>query len=78
MFGFMLDETETKDIPAGAASCQSCHIKLAPRAPRVVEGKETYHRDCYEAAYRKRTGKRPTLVAAPAGRGDRLTFRPAA
>jgi len=40
----------------------------------VVE-EETYHRDCYEAAHKKRTGKRPSLVTY---NGDRMTFRPAA
>jgi NMD protein affecting ribosome stability and mRNA decay len=77
MFGFMLDETETPDR-VNTASCQTCHLRLAPRAPRVVLGDATYHRECYEAAHRKRTGKRPTLVLAPAAQGDRLTFRPAA
>jgi hypothetical protein len=77
MFGFMLDESEVHEV-AGSASCTTCHIRLAPRAPRVVLGEATYHRDCFEAAHKKRTGKRPTLVAAPAGRGDRFTFRPAA
>ena len=74
MFGFMLDETETHDNLAQAAICRACHIRLAPRAPRVVTGEDTYHRDCYEAAHKKRTGKRPTLVT----NGDRVTFRPAA
>ena len=78
MFGFMLDETETRDVPERTVSCHACHIRLAPRAPRVVVREATYHRDCYEATHRKRTGKRPTLVPAPTARGDRLTFRPAA
>lgn len=78
MFGFMLDESETHESLTGTATCNSCHIRLAPRAPRVVAGEISYHRECYEAAHKKRTGKRPTLVAAPAVRGDRITFRPAA
>ncbi|HEV8310937.1 MAG TPA: hypothetical protein VGW35_25020 [Methylomirabilota bacterium] len=77
MFGFMLDETETQDTAGlSGASCQSCHLKLASRAPRVVIGGSTYHRDCYEAVHLKKTGRRPRLVAAPSG--DRVTFRPAA
>jgi hypothetical protein len=79
MFGFMLDETESsQDLRSSAPSCKTCHLRLAPRAPRVVIEASAYHRDCYEAAYRKRTGQRPTLVSAPASSGDRLTFRPAA
>lgn len=77
MFGFMLDETES-DVTKSAHPCHACHLRLAPRAPRVVSGERTYHRDCYEADYRKQNGRRPTLVPAPAGRGDRLTYRPAA
>lgn len=77
MFGFMLDETESADAK-GAHPCHTCHLRLAPKAPRVVSDGRTYHRDCYEANYRKQNGRRPTLVAAPAGAGDRLTFRPAA
>jgi hypothetical protein len=77
MFGFMLDETESHDGHQNSP-CHTCHLRLAPRAPRVVSGERTYHRDCYEAVYRKQNGRRPTLVPAPAGRGDRLTFRPAA
>lgn len=75
MFGFMLDETETHDSPAQAVTCRTCHIRVAQRAPRVVVGPEAYHRDCYEATHKKRTGKRPTLVPF---NGDRVTFRPAA
>ncbi len=75
MFGFMLDETETP-VTLNGASCQSCHIKLASRAPRVVVGAATYHRDCFEAVHLKKTGRRPRLVSAPSG--DRVTFRPAA
>lgn len=79
MFGFMLDETDnTQDLRGSAVSCKSCHLRLAPRAPRVVIEGAAYHRDCYEAAYRKRTGRRPTLVSAPISHGDRLTYRPAA
>jgi hypothetical protein len=77
MFGFMLDETDsTRDARGSALSCKTCHLRLAPRAPRVVIEATAHHRDCYEAAYRKRTGRRPTLV--PASHGDRLTYRPAA
>ena len=75
MLGFMLDETDTQETPVRALACGSCHIRLAQRAPRVVVGEETYHRDCFEAAHQKRTGKRPILVAF---NGDGVTFRPAA
>ena len=75
MFGFMLDEAETHEPSGRAQTCRTCHIRVAQRAPRVVVGEDTYHRDCYEAAQKKRTGKRPMLVAH---NGDRVTFRPAA
>jgi hypothetical protein len=73
MFGFMIDETDGTD--KASAACRTCHLKLASRAPRVVEGDLTFHRECYEAAHRKRTGKRPSLVTH---NGDRMTFRLAA
>jgi hypothetical protein len=74
MFGFMLDETDGADSKA-LATCRTCHIRLASRAARVVDGEHTFHRDCYEAAHKKRTGKRPSLVTH---NGDRMTFRLAA
>jgi hypothetical protein len=76
MFGFMLDETDTPDRAMQMVACGSCYIRLAPRAPRVVDGQTSYHRDCFEAVHRKRTGKRPTLVST--GQSDRFSFRLAA
>ena len=76
MFGFMIDETDSHDASAQAVTCRVCHLRLALRAPRVVDGDTSYHRDCFEAAHRKRTGKRPVLVAT--GHRDRLSFRLAA
>jgi len=72
MFGFMFDETYTQERGVPAPTCCDCHIRLASRGPRVVTGDETYHRDCYEAAHKKRTGKRPYLVAS---NRDHVTFR---
>jgi hypothetical protein len=77
MFGFMLDETEIKD-DAKSPPCKTCHLRLAYRAPQVVSGDGTYHRDCYEAVHVKRTGQRPRLVRASATGGNLHTFRPAA
>jgi hypothetical protein len=37
MFGFMLDETDGADSKA-LATCRTCHIRLASRAARVVDG----------------------------------------
>ena len=74
MFGFMLDETDGTDHKT-LATCRTCHLRLASRAPRVVEGEHTFHRECYEASHKKRTGKRPSLVTH---NGDRMTFRLAA
>jgi len=76
MFGFMLDETDTPERAGQAVACRSCHIRLAPRAPRVVDGDTSYHRDCFEAVHKKRTGQRPTLVST--NHGDRFNFRLAA
>ena len=75
MFGFMLDETEATDTKVPGLNCRSCHLRLAQRAPRVIVGEDTFHRDCFEAAHKKRTGRRPALVPY---NGDRVTFRPAA
>ncbi len=44
MFGFMLDETETREIAQSTVSCHACPIRLAPR---VVVGEATYDRDGY-------------------------------
>lgn len=78
MFGFMLDETEIRDNPRANASCQVCHLHLAPRAPQVVADEAAYHRECYEAAQVKRTGRRPRLVRVTVVGDTGHTFRPAA
>jgi hypothetical protein len=53
----------------GAPACGRCFMLVARYAPQVVSPKGTYHRECYEAWYFGRFGRRPRLV--PSGPGDR-------
>jgi hypothetical protein len=46
---------------------------VARYAPQVVTPAATYHRECYEAWYFGRHGKRPRLT--PSGEGDRHRYQ---
>jgi hypothetical protein len=46
---------------------------VARYAPQVVTPAGTYHRECYEAWYFGRHGKRPRLV--PSAPGDRYRYQ---
>jgi hypothetical protein len=46
---------------------------VARYAPQVVASTGTYHRECYEAWYFGRFGKRPSLLAG--GNGDRHRYQ---
>jgi len=52
--------------PASPA-CGRCHMLVARYAPQVQSGEGLYHRECYEAWYFGRYGRRPQLVASPSG-----------
>lgn len=42
-------------------ACMRCHMLVARYAPQVLSGASTYHRECYEAWYFGRYGRRPRL-----------------
>lgn len=53
----------------GAPACGACHMLVARFAPQLIASTGTYHRECFEAWYFGRHGKRPALLAD--ARGDR-------
>jgi len=52
--------------------CPSCRMVVAPRAPQVVAGAALYHRECFEAWYFGRHGRRPRL--RPGTNGDAYRY----
>jgi hypothetical protein len=54
-------------------TCGRCHMLVARFAPQVVATNSVYHRECYEAWYFGRHGKRPALLAG--SNGDRHRFQ---
>lgn len=69
-----MDEDKLSDISMkGAPPCRGCHMLVARYAPQVVASTGTYHRECFEAWYFGRYGKRPALQTA--ARGDRHRFQ---
>ena len=54
--------------------CGSCHTQVARFAPQVTAAPSIYHRECYEAWYFGRHGRRPTLLSGV--NGDRHRFQP--
>jgi len=59
----------------GAPACRRCFMLVARFAPQVVAPTGTYHRECYEAWYFGRFGKRPRLVAGTNGDRHRYEAR---
>ena len=57
----------------GAPACGRCHMLVARFAPQVIASTGTYHRECFEAWYLGRHGKRPALLAS--ANGDRHRFQ---
>jgi hypothetical protein len=47
----------------GAPACGRCFMLVARYAPQVEAETGTYHRECYEAWYFGRFGRRPRLQA---------------
>jgi hypothetical protein len=69
----MEDQKLTDVNMKGAPACGRCFMLVARYAPQVVAAANTYHRECYEAWYFGRHGKRPRLVqSAP---GDRHRYQ---
>lgn len=64
-------ELTMKDAPA----CGRCHMLVARYAPQVVAAAGVYHRECYEAWYFGRYGKRPGLLAGTNGNRHRFQVR---
>jgi hypothetical protein len=70
-----------KVIPLHSASeasidsdmCGRCHMHVARFAPQVIASAALYHRECYEAWYFGRHGRRPSLLAGV--NGDRHRFQ---
>jgi hypothetical protein len=59
----------------GAPACGRCHMLVARYAPQVLASSGTYHRECFEAWYFGRSGKRPALLAGAAGQRHRFRIR---
>ncbi len=53
--------------------CGRCHMQVARFAPQVVAADGLFHRECYEAWYFGRHGRRPSLLAGL--NGDRHRFQ---
>ena len=69
-----MDDQNVIDIDMkGAPACGRCHMLVARYAPQVVASGSTYHRECFEAWYFGRFGKRPSLLAG--SNGDRHRFQ---
>ncbi len=54
-------------------TCARCHMLVARFAPQVIATSGVYHRECFEAWYFGRYGRRPALLAGP--NSDRHRFR---
>ena len=71
-----MEESNVIDIDMkGAPACGRCHMLVARFAPQVSASAGTYHRECFEAWYFGRNGKRPVLVAGVAGERHRFQVR---
>jgi hypothetical protein len=68
------DDQATIDVDKmRAGTCSRCHMLIARFAPQVVTSSALYHRECFEAWYFGRHGKRPSLIAGQ--NGDRHRFQ---
>jgi len=68
-----MDEQNVTEVDMkGAPACRRCFMLVARYAPQVVAPGATYHRECYEAWYVGRFGKRPRLVGGT--NGDRHRY----
>jgi hypothetical protein len=73
----MEDDKVTEISMKGAPPCGRCHMLVARYAPQVVASTGTYHRECYEAWYFGRHGRRPTLLSGANGDRHRYQVREA-
>ena len=56
-----------------SAMCGRCHMQVARFAPQVLATNGTYHRECFEAWFFGRHGRRPSLLGGV--NGDRHRFQ---
>jgi hypothetical protein len=71
----MDEPTLSKISMKGAPTCGRCHMLVARFAPQVVASTGTYHRECFEAWYFGRYGKRPALLTTDTRHRHRLSVR---
>jgi len=72
-------KNDIPDVPMkGAMPCVRCHMLVARYAPQVLASTGTYHRECFEAWYFGRYGKRPALLAGANGNRHRFQVRESA
>jgi hypothetical protein len=69
----MEEQSPSQISMKGAPACGRCHMVVARYAPQVLASAGTYHRECFEAWYVGRYGRRPQLLARTGG--DRHRFR---
>jgi hypothetical protein len=71
-----MDDNHVIDVDMkGAPACGRCFMLVARYAPQVVASTGTYHRECFEAWYFARYGRRPRLVAGHNGHRHCFTVR---
>ncbi len=58
-----------------SSACGQCNMMVARFAPQVLTSSALYHRECYEAWYFGRYGKRPSLLADAGGERHRWQAR---
>jgi hypothetical protein len=68
-----LDENLADVTGEQSGPCSRCHMMVARYAPQVLSSGGVYHRECFEAWYFGRHGKRPALLGG--SNGDRHRFR---
>jgi hypothetical protein len=64
---------KTSEAVVGSDMCGRCHMQVARFAPQVDASGGLFHRECYEAWYFGRHGRRPSLLAGL--NGDRHRFQ---
>jgi hypothetical protein len=72
----MMEEKNLSDVSMkGAPACDRCHMLVARYAPQVATSTGTSHRECFEAWYVSRYGKRPALRAGAEASRHRFQVR---
>jgi hypothetical protein len=71
----MDEPTLSKISTKGAPTCGQCHMLVARFAPQVLASTGTYHRECFEAWYFARYGKRPVLLMSDSRHRHRFSVR---